>query len=177
MLASETRQRQHLVLREAAHADRVDLHRLEPGRLRRVDARDDPLEPAAARHLPETVRVERVEADVDAPQPRVPERLRLLGQQQAVRRQADVADAVDLADHAHEHGQVAAHERLTARQPNLVHAQRGRHRDEVGDLLEAEQLAPIEKCHLLRHAIGAAEVAAIGHADAQVVVRAPEQIE
>ena len=50
------------------------------------------------------------------------------------------------------------------------------------DLLEAEQLTALEKAvvaaeHLLRHAVDAAEVATVGHADPQVVERPAKGVE
>jgi hypothetical protein len=40
------------------------------------------------------------------------------------------------------------------------------------DLLERKQLAPIEEGNFFGHAIGAAQIAAVGDADAEVVVNA-----
>ena len=145
--------------------------------LRGGDAGEHLLQAVAAGDLAEARRVERVEADVDAAQAGVEQGLGLLGEQEAVGGQADVADAGDLDQHPHQPRQVAAHQRLAAGQADLVDAQRRRHADEVGDLLEGEQLGPVHEDDFLRHAVGAAEVAAIGDADAQVVVDAAEGID
>ena len=104
------------------------------------------------------------------------EGFRLVGEEDGVGGQPQVADAVDLAEHPHERWQPAAQERLAAGQPHLVHAEPRRHADELGHLLERKQLAAVEEGDLLRHAVGAAEVAAVGDADAQVVVNAAEGI-
>ena len=73
--------------------------------------------------------------------------------------------------------QVAAHERLAAGQPDLVDAQRHGHAHEAGDLLEGKSSARSMNDDFFGHAIGAAQVAAIRHADAQVVVHAAEAID
>src|SRR5690348_13118258 len=46
----------------------------------------------------------------------------------------------------------------------------------MGDLLEGEEFGPVHEDDLFGHAVGAAQVAAVRHADAQVVVLAPEGI-
>ena len=81
------------------------------------------------------------------------------------------------AQHADQPRQVAAHQRLAAGQADLVDAQRRGDPDEAGDLLEGEQLALVQEDDFLRHAVGAAEVAAVGDADAQVVVDAAEGVD
>jgi hypothetical protein len=128
--------RPHLVLGHAADADGVDLHRLEAGCLRGEDALDHLVDAVAPRQLPEALRVERVEADIDAPQSRLVQLARLGRQQQAVRGQADVLDAWHGADHLDQPRQAAAQQRLAAGQTDLVDAQGRYDFDEAGDLLE-----------------------------------------
>ena len=49
---------------------------------------------------------------------------------------------------------------------------------DVAHLLEREHLTAGQPLHpLLRHAVGAAEVAAIGHGDAQIAMDAPERVD
>src|SRR5262249_59112816 len=81
------------------------------------------------------------------------------------------------AGHPHRPVRAGAHQRLPAGEAEFVDPQRRGHADEVGDLLEGEQFAPVEEHHLLRHAVDAAEVAAVRHADAQVVVSAAEGVD
>ena len=83
----------------------------------------------------------------------------------------------DRGEHAHQARQVAAHQRLAAGQPDLVDPQRRRDPDEARDLLEGEQLGPVQEGDVLGHAVGAAEVAAVGDADAQVVVDPAEGVD
>ena len=81
------------------------------------------------------------------------------------------------ASMAHEARQIAAHQRFAAGQANLVDAQRRGDLHEMRDLLEGEQLGAVHEDHFFRHAVGAAQIAAIGDADAQVVVAASERID
>ena len=119
-LAEERRHRDDLILVRAALDDRVHLHR-QAGVVRRLDA----LEHAVDREVDVVERaergvVERVEADGDARQAGVRERLRLLRQQRAVRRQRQVdVERAELLDQPLE---VAAHERLAAGDPELADA-------------------------------------------------------
>jgi organic radical activating enzyme len=75
--------------------------------------------------------------------------------------------------------EVAAHERLAAREPDLLDAVAGEGAREAVDLLEREQLAPLEELvfateDLLRHAVDAPEVAAVGDGDPQIPHRAAQ---
>ena len=67
--------------------------------------------------------------------------------------------------------QVAAHQRLAAGNAELRDAQRRGHAHETLDLFEAEDLLAFGVLHaLFRHAVEAADIAAVGNADAQVIV-------
>ena len=88
------------------------------------------------------------------------------------------SNAVDRRQPLDELWQIGPHQRLAAGQPQLVDAQRGRHADEPLDLLEREDLAPRHEPHVLvRHAIEAADIAAVGDADPQVRVNAAERVD
>ena len=87
-------------------------------------------------------------------QPGVLERLGLLGQQDAVGRQGDVANALDRRQPLDQLRQFRPHQRLAAGQPQLVDAQRRHDADEPLDLLERQDFAPRQEPHILiRHAI------------------------
>ena len=73
-------QRHDVGLGDAANADGVDLDAVEADAPGRVDALQHLLQPVAPRELAKSGRIERVEADGDAPQPGVVQGLRLLGQ-------------------------------------------------------------------------------------------------
>ena len=179
-LAEERRHRDDLILVGAALDHRVHLHR-QSGGARSVDA----FEHAIDREIDVVQRakllvVERIEADGDPAQAGVRERLRLLRQQRPVRRQGQIH--VELGELRDQPLQVAAHERLTARDADLPHAAVDEDARDPRDLLERQELAPLEEAviaavDLLRHAVDAAEVAAVGDRDAQVAQRASEGVE
>ena len=103
----------------------------------------------------------------------------LLGQQDAVGRQGQVVDAAasrgQLCD---EPRQVGPHERLAAGEPQPPHAHLRDDAHEPRDLLERQNLVPrLEADVLVRHAVEAADVAAIGDADPQAAVHAAEAVD
>ena len=72
-------------------------------------------------------------------------------------------------------------ERLAAGEADLLDALGDEDAGEAGDLLEGQDLAAGQELvvaaeDLLRHAVGAAEVAAVGDGDAQVVQRPPQRV-
>jgi CRP-like cAMP-binding protein len=87
----------------------------------------------------------------------------------AVGRQGEVAVAGGPGEHRDEAWEPAADQRLAPRQPEVLDPHGRHHRDQVLDLLEGEDLLPLEPRHPLgRHAVLAAEVAAVGYGDAQI---------
>jgi hypothetical protein len=121
-------------------------------------------------HRREDVVVQRVEADGHALQPRLAQRGGLLGEQRPVRRQRQV-EPVDRRELLDESLDVPADERLTPGDPDLLDAVVREGAREPRDLLEREKLASVEEAvvapeDLLRHAVDAAEVAAVGDRDA-----------
>src|SRR5262249_31932202 len=160
----KARQRHDLLFGNPTDTDGVDLERIEAGAFGCENALEDLVQAVATCQLPKALRVERVQADVDATKPGVVERLRLIGKEDAIGRQTNVADSFNLAQHAHQSRQLAAHERLAAGQANLVDSQSHGHADEADDFLKGKELRPVHERDLLRHAVGAAQVAAVGNA-------------
>src|SRR5207248_1256002 len=116
-----------------------------------------------------------------AAEPGVGERLRLLRQERAVRRQREL-EVGNRGELPHELLHVAADERLAAGQPHGADAERGEDADDAHDLLEAQELAAVEEGvvaaeDLLRHAVDAAEVATVGDRDPQRLERPAERVE
>ena len=106
---------------------------------------------------------------------------RLLRQQGAVRRQRHV-EAADRGEPLDQHLEVAAQERLAAGDPDLLDAVGDEGAREPLDLLEGEQLLAVHEAvaaaeDLLRHAVDAAEVAAVRDRDAQVAERPAQGVE
>jgi hypothetical protein len=136
-------------------------------------------------HAAEDGVVQAVQADGDAPQPRVLERAGLARQQRAVGGQRQVGPAALHGAQPGELGdeplQVLAQQGLAAGQADLAHAVRHEQARQPRDLLEAQQVVVREVAvvaveHFLGHAVAAAEVAPVGHADAQVAQGPPAQV-
>ncbi len=135
----------------------------------------------AAVHLLEDGRIEAVEAHGHALEPGRDQLGRMLGQQHAVGGQRDVLDARHAVEVGDQVRQVGAEQRLAPGQPQLAHPEGHEQPRQPHDLVEREPLAGAHELVLLvelllRHAIGAAEVAAIHHGNAQIVHRTPERI-
>jgi hypothetical protein len=107
--------------------------------------------------------VEGVERDVDPAQAGLDERACEPVEQHAVRRQRQVAHTRRSREHADEHRELAANERLAAGQPHLVDSHRGEHGDQALKLFEGQHLVAPEPLETLGgHAVVAAEVALVG---------------
>src|SRR5439155_12479755 len=102
----------------------------------------------------------------------------LLRKERAVRRQGEV-EVADLRELLDKPFQVPPDEGFAAGEPDLLDAERDEDPYETLDLLEGQDLGTREELEvlaedLLGHAVDTAEVATIGHADAQVVERPAE---
>jgi hypothetical protein len=153
----------------------VDLDRAEALGRRRLDALDD-LGHREIRviHRLEDGLVERIQAHGDAPQARLLERPCLPREQRAVRGERDLRR--QLGEQRHQAVELPAHERLAPGQADFAHAEAHEDAREPRDLLEAEDRAVRKEFvagveHLARHAVDAAEIAAVGDRDAQVAHR------
>ena len=171
MLAREPRERQHLVLGEAAHRDGVDLDRVglrERGE--RLEAREHPRQRVAARHLEEAVALERVDRDVEALDAGVDERRGVALEQEAVRRDREVLDARDRASIAASRGK----SRRTSGSPpvrrtSCTPISRQQRDDAARSPRSVRTALALEPRQALGgHAVLAAEVAAVGDRDAHV---------
>ena len=115
---------------------------------------------------------------VEPPQPRIVQRLREFRQQHAVGGQRQVLNPRNRRQPPDQHRQIAPHQRLSAGDPQLADPQPDRDPHEPFDLFEVQNLAALHEMHArLRHAVKAADIAAVGDADAQVVVHAAEGID
>ena len=130
-----------------------------------------------ARDRLEAVGQERVERDVHVREAGGDEAREPALEQQAVGRDAERAHAVERREPRREVDDVAAHERLAARQPDLARARADEEAREAHDLVAREQrLLRREVDALGRHAVCTAEVASLRDRDAQVVVEPPEAV-
>ena len=170
------------VIVEAALDHRVDLDRREPRVQRGANAFEHAVALGeAAAHLPEDLRIERIEAHGDAMQAVGFELGGVLREQHRVRRERDVLHAVERGELADELRRVRSQQRLAAGQPHLLHAELHEQARQPRDLLERQTLGGFQEAivlveRLARHAVRATEVAAIHDRDAQVVQRPPERI-
>ena len=165
----------------AALHHHVDLDRCQACRRRGVDA----LQHLAHREVDVVHRleggiVERIEADGHPRQARILQRTRLLRQQRAIGRQRDV-EIAQAAQHRHQLFEMTTQQRLAAGQPDLAHAKVNEHAGDAGDLLEGQQLGVGQEWivvaeDVLRHAVDAAKIAAVGDRDPQVVQAAAADI-
>src|SRR5262249_33869000 len=162
-------QRDDFMFRDATDAHGVDLDRHKAYLFRGQDTVDDSLQPVAPRQLTEPLRVECIKADVYAAQAGFVKNPRLLGEQDAVRGQAHIANAGNLAQHLYQPVQIAAHERLAASQANLIDTQRRADLNKTRDFLEGEQFLAVHENHFFFHAVAAAQVAPVRDANAKVV--------
>ncbi len=160
-----------LVVVDAPERDGIGLHR-EAGGHRRIDPGEDARELAAAGQRREPLGVERVEGDVDRREPGGHERAGEALEEMTVRGHHHLLDARDLAHPPDQVDDALADGGLAAGQADLPHAEPGEHRDHPLELLEREHRRPGGErealAEVLRHAIGAAVVAAVGDRDAQV---------
>jgi hypothetical protein len=124
--------------------------------------------------------LQRVEAHRDPLQPRPRQRCRLLREQRAVGGERQIQRR-DVRQHRHQPVQVAPHQRLAAGEAHLLHAQAGEQARQARGLLEPEHFLVRQELEVAvegfpRHAVHAAEVAAVGDRDAQVAQAAAERI-
>ena len=105
----------------------------------------------------------------------------LLREQDAVGREREIVDAVDSGQLAHEVREPGAQQRLAAREPQFRHAEPGGQPRDPRDFLEGQALGRLQELvalviGLARHAVGAAEIAAVHDRDPQVVHRPAQPV-
>src|SRR5262249_43348437 len=150
------------------------------GGLRRREPFQNHLEPTATRDLGEFRRVERVDRHVDAAHAAVAQFAGVAGELAAVSRQGQLAEraASDVpAERAEQAHYVAADERLAAGQAELFDAEPDESAAHPVELLQGQELSFGKKRHLFRHAIDAAEVAAVGYRYAEVGYRSSKRVD
>ncbi len=136
-------------------------------------------------HRAEDLGIERIETDGDPLQARLAQRLGEGSQRRPVRRQRQVGlPAIRPADRREgpdQRRQVASDQRLAAGDAQLLDAQADEDPCHPLDLLEGQHLVPRQEREvpaedLLRHAVHAPEVAAVGDRDPEVVQGAIEAV-
>jgi hypothetical protein len=101
----------------------------------------------------------------------------LLGQEHAIGRESHIGNAGIRRDHGYQPVQIVAHQRLAAGEPDLAHAQAREHVHHGRKFLEGQQFRTRQPgVFLLRHAVEAAQVAAVGDRDAQALKGPAESV-
>jgi len=165
-------------LRDPANGHGVEPDLVEAGLHGRVDPGQHAGQPFPAGDAAEGGLLQRVQADVQPTQPGGAEGGGVFRQQQAVGRHGQIGHTRDGRQLADQRRESRAHQRLAPRDPQPAHALRDHDPHKPLDLLEMEDLAARPELHrLLRHAVEAAQIAAIGHAHAQIVVNPTEAVD
>ena len=151
-----------------------------PARFGGGEAVEHLVEPAAPGDLGEFRGVERVDRDIDPAHAAFAQLVGVARELAAVGRQGQLVERAGLevpAERAEQGHDVAPHQRLAAGQAQLPDAEPDEGAAHPVELLEGQQLRLRQKVHLFRHAIDAAEVAAVGHRYAQIGDGASKRID
>ena len=136
------------VIVDAANHDRIQLELGGTGGFVRcgehaacgIDASAHRREAVESRESQEAIRSQRVEAHGQAFQPRRPQCVDVVCQQDAVGREREILQAFFRREQPHERGEIAPQQRLAARQPHLVDTERDEDIHERADFLEVEDV-------------------------------------
>jgi len=171
--------REKLVLIEAFQCDGVDLDP-QASRTRRLDALQNLPQAAPSGYAGEPVRVESVERNVYAAHAgrvkvrRESVKLRTVGGQRKLLQRA----TFEMARHGpEERDYIFSHKRFATGDAELPDAKSDEGRAEPVQFLKREELPFRKERHVLRHAVDAAEIAAVGDRDAQIGDGAGEWID
>ena len=167
-LHGERRQAFDLAVIPAAQDHGVQLHGRQASRLRPSDAAERPPERAAAGQRCVRFLVETRQADIDPAQAGAPKGGRLAGQGLPVGREGQVRNSL-AREHPHQADHVRADERLAAGDVDFGEVEpRLRDADEVKNFLKRQDFLVRQFGHAFgRHAMDAAELAAVRDRDAQ----------
>ena len=170
VLKRQPRQLDHIVVVVAARNDRVHFHGRETRGFGRLDAAPNGLRVEEAHQSLSALRIQRVQMDVDPFQPRILERLRQFIEQQAIGRHAQIVRAVHAGNPRRDLDQVWAQGRLAPGQAELAETDGRRRTYDLFNLLWREKFFALDKGQpVQRHAVQAAQVAAVRQRDAQIV--------
>ena len=171
-------QRGDFFLVQILQRHRVDLDG-EARRACRLDAGQHLVEIAPAGDRLEFRGVQRIQRDVDAAHAAVAQLAGKARQLRAVggQRQFTERAAVEVArQRAHQRHHVAPDQRLAAGEPQFFHALGDEGRAQPVEFFQREQIGLGQECHVFRHAIEAAQVAAIGDRYPQIADGPAERI-
>ncbi len=165
----QARQLGNFMLVLPADDNRVDLDRGDAGTFSGEDAIPNHVESAAPGHRLEALRVERIETDIDSIQPRIGQSIGHSSEQQRIGGHRDLLHARKALDGPDDIHQMRADGRLATGQPELGKAESGERADDPNEFLVGQDLVARLKLHAhFRHAVDAAEVAAVSERDPQI---------
>src|SRR5262245_40397320 len=169
LLAGELGEAKRLVVVDAANRHAIDLDRAQAGLDRGVNAVEHLRQFVAAREQREPIRRQRIEANGDALQSRVFERLRAATQEMRVGGHRHVLYAFDFGQPFDQAFQVAPQHRLAAGHAQFVDPEFDENLRQMNDLFVGQNLRLGLPLHgLFGHAIEAAEIAAVGDRNAEI---------
>ncbi|QTK78462.1 hypothetical protein AT6N2_C0581 [Agrobacterium tumefaciens] len=174
----EAHQLRHLYVVEILQRNRVELD-LDTRRLRGIEPFHDAINIAPAGNVAKLLAVERIERHVDAAHAAIGKfvgefcELRTVRRQRQLFQPAGLDVAAEVSDERHD---ILADQRFAAGQPQLAHAARDEDGTEPVEFFERQKILLGQKGHVLRHAIGTAEIAAVRYRDAQIGDGAAERV-
>src|SRR5918998_5196045 len=157
-----------LVVVHPAHGDRVDLDRRERRLQSRHDCPPHLLEVVAARYERELLGLQGIQGNVDPVEPRLHESFEVLLEEITVRGHGDVLEA-QILEPSDEHHDAPAYQRLATGDAHLGDAELHTGFGEGEHLLQGKDVALVLELDVLRHAVLAAEVAAVRDRDPEVI--------
>ena len=175
-LTGEVDQVQHFVLVAPLEDHGIDLDPCKARLAGGVNPGQHFLEPAMAGNGREPLWAQGVEADVQAPHPGGGQCIRLLADQCAIGGHHQFPQTGQGGDPPGQTEDPPAYQRLTPGETDLVHSQPGESPGHQLELFQREDPAAGQKMHLLRHAVEAAQVAAVGHRHPQVANAAAKAV-
>ena len=136
------------------------------------------VEVAVTRDEAKPLGIQAVEADIDPPDPGRPKRWRMFGKTRRIRRERQFVETVaeQLADLGRDLRGPASRQGFTPGQADAANAARHEMPRQFGDLFERQHLAARQKDHVLGHAIPAAQVAAVGQRQPDIIDPAAETV-
>jgi hypothetical protein len=173
LLAEKARHRQDARIIQAAldHHIHLDGTQAHPGSLLHPFQHARDREVYIVHSLKDFI-IQGVEADGDPLQAGSLQGPRQPGEQRPIRRQGEI-EVGDLGEHAHEQRQVAANERLPARQPDLAHPMADEDPCQSRDFFEGQDLIALQKLiarskDLFGHAIHTPKITTVRDGNPQV---------
>lgn len=167
------------VLVHALERNRVDLDG-ETGGLGGGQPFQHLLELAPAGDGGEFFRVERIERNIDPAHAGAHQRFAVFGELAAVGRERQLVEralAEQFPEPFDQGHHPAAHQRLAAGQAQFAHAEAHEGAAQPLQLLDRQDLRLRQEGHVFGHAIDAAEIAPVGHRDAQIGYRPGERVD